>query len=523
MEVIVRNLHDQITEKQLESFFRQILDKLGIKTFNCQKLRSKGVATVTILDLGKARQFLKIHGQTQPGHKGFTSVQKKLYRLDRPIFCSKSNNDPDDFLLLTLKKEESDRYAASQSRKPKIVPGKENEPPMPRENKRGFDTSSMKCGQWTYVGSDLAFMTYFQDRRKGRMVFGYRSILVKLTFERSDEAHAFELPSQQVEIPYNSVQSFTVGPKSNPCITFLLAEAPKVFESLNTKSADSNGINLEAALQNLDLRRQSQTFTRKRITAINQAHEIVVAGCLCYRFRLSSSADVEAVQALKCFPEIPNSISWNTSAITRVSFAGQSTSLNAALTGTKYARMPFELKFQMQKLAQNGYLGPAKVVELLAVVSRHLEKHKATTVVDSVRSLFGQIPFPGPETEASDLSIETLSDLLIENQESILRSYSYSSRLEEQYDHIASVHKATVTPAGVYLYGPEPETKNRVLRKYSDFPTHFLSVSFLDEHGEPLRFDRQTSGADIYHERFKTVLESVINIAGRPYEVGCPV
>ena len=507
MEVIVRNLPEQATENQVNKFFRNILDELEIKTYSCQKLKSRGMATITILDKGKARQFLKVHGQTEPGPRGFASVLVKLYYMGRPVNCSISkNNPPNEFILLSLRKQESDRYAASQSKKPKIVQGRGDENRRPGKSQRAFDISSLKCGQWSYLGADLAFITYSQERKKGRVIFGPRSLFVKLW------PHAPNLPLQQVEFPYSCVQSMTIGPDTNPSITFSLLEAPKLFENLDSDI-------IEIALRRLNISKRSQDFTRKRITALSKEHETVVSSCLCYRIVLSNAADIAGVRALRRFPEIPDNISWDTSEVTTTTFAAEMTALHSALSGSRYSSLPFDLKFQMQKLAQNGYLSPARVVKLLAVVAGHVKARDPRVVTQSVRTLNGQIPFAGPATEALDLSLDTLAQMLVENQESIIRGETYVPDLADQYDHIASVHKAMVTPTGVYLDGPEPEVKNRVLRKYSSFPNYFLSVSFLDEDGEPLRLDRRTSGKDIYHERFKKVLQGVINIAGRGFEV----
>ena len=507
MEIIVRNLHDQVTENQVNKYFRKVLGNLGIKTYYCQKLKARGMATVTILDVAKARQFLQIHGQSEPGPRGSASVQAKLVHMGRQINCSLSkNNPPDEFLLRTLRKEESDRYAANQSKKPNIVPGKVDENRRPGNNRRAFDISSFKCGQWDYVGADLTFVTYTQGRKKGRMIFGPRSLFIKLW------PLAPNSPLQQVEIPYRTVQSMTLGPNTNPSITFALSEAPKFFENLDTDI-------LEVALRRLDISKASQGFKRKRITALNEEHETVVSSCLCYRIILSNVVDIAGIRALRHFPEIPDSIPWNTSESMKISFAAQMTALKSSLIGSRYRNLPFELKFQMQKLAQNGYLSPAKVVELLAVVAGHAKERDVKVVTQSVRTLQGRIPYAGPATEALEVGLDTLTQILVENQESILRGETYVPDLADQYDHIASVHKATVTPTGVYLYGPEPEVKNRVLRKYSGFLNHFLSVSFLDEDGEPLRLDRQTSGKDIYHERFKKELQGMVTIAGRGFTV----
>ena len=503
MEVIVRNLHDQITEKQVENYFRPVLGNLGITTFHCQKLRGKGCATITILDKSKGQKFLQLHGQTKPGAQGFMLVQRKLLHLGRPVNCDLSRKAPDEYLIESLKKEENDR------RKPKIVPGRVETRAI-GTTQRAFDIAELHCGRWTYVSDHLAFSTYSSERRTGRIIFASRSLLIKL------EAQIPSLPSHQIEVPYGSVESFTIG-SNHPSLTFSLSEAPKIFENLAHNPTD-----LEAALQQLTLRAVKQKITRKRISAISNSHERVVASCLCYRLVLSRPSDVRLIQSLKAFPEIPSSIMWNTAITSRASFAVQMTELNNALTGRTYSAMPFDVKFQIQKLAQNGYLSPSRVTKLMPTVSNHLLHKETAIVASSLRSLALQIPFAGPDAEASEFSLTNLEKALSQSETSVYEEDLFSQRLANQHDHISMVHKAMVTPAGIYLYGPEPEIKNRVLRKYSAYPNHFLSVSFLDENGEQLRFDRQTSSQDIYYRRFMQVLKGVINIAGRGYEVSHP-
>ena len=529
MEVIVRNLPDQLTEKQVDNFFRGVLEKLGIHTYFCQKLKGRGCATITILDAMKARKFLSVHGQTDPGSRGYAKVQLKLQHKGRQIYCSRSNKDPDEHILLSLKKEESDRYAL-QIRKAKIVPAKVEDSNSKSAKPRAWSISELLCGQWTYDGPDLMFASYFREVRKGRVVFGQRTLRINLDPQGRNN------PKHQIEIPYNSIQSFTTGHKANPCITLSLSEAPRFFEQLED---DSTGVsdmqrmlqamaissNSAAAMQaqkmlrDIRIRDPTPQYKRKRINALNSIHQEVVASCLCYRLVLLNANDIAGIIALKRFPMIPGSISWSTSITQRPPFTRQMTALKAALTEGTYSILPFGLKFQLQKLAQNGYLSPTAVLGLLSVVYRHLQEANVAVVIQSVRNLFGWIPFAGPDVESSELSLETLTEFLDQAKISILREKSYSNGLADRYEHIASIQKAMVTPAGVYLYGPEPEVVNRVLRKYSAFSDHFLSVSFLEEDGEPLRLDRQTSGEEIYHGRYKSVLQTGINIANRQYEV----
>jgi len=501
MEVMVRNLPDQVTENKLDSFFRPFLNTFGIHTYHCARLRSSGCAKLTILDPIKGRQFLAIHGQTVPGRQGFGKTKVGLRYMGRPVNCCISKDAPDPWLLKSLRKDESDRYAAKQSRKPDIVP-----PAKVEEQVRAFDINNLACGQWQHDGYHLAFATHFQEYRPGRLVFTNRSVFVKLYPTNASTIH-------QLEIPYYSITSFVTGSTSDPSLTFSLSEAPKLFRMENTLEDVTN------AFQNMGFKKPSQQGNqRTRIMALCKSHEIVVSSCLCYRFVLSVHSQIRLVQNLRRQAEIPQSINMGTSTIMTTPFAAQMTNLNSALATGKHGALPFDLKFQMQKLAHNGYLAPSAVVQLLPFVRLHLGD--GLTIVKAVRRLFTQIPYAGPETEASDLSLDTLTELLKQNIEIVVREQASALELSEQYDHIASIHKATITPTGVYLYGPDPEVKNRVLRKYSDFPNHFLSVSFLDEDGEPLRYDRQTSNDEIFDVRFKKFLEgSFINIGGRGYDV----
>ena len=255
---------------------------------------------------------------------------------------------------------------------------------------------------------------------------------------------------------------------------------------------------------------------RKRVASLDQAHGTVVAACLCYRFLLQNPADIWAVQSLKIFHEIPSQISYPTPVVQGPAFAGQMSVLNHTLA--TFQSVPFDLKFQLQKLAQNGSLAPYKVSELLIAINKHITPENAKAFVDAVFQLYGQIPFPGPDTEASAHSLSALMEQVIENRDHIDNGQSFKDNWE-QYEHLILVHKATVTPTGIYLSGPQPEVKNRVLRKYAHFPNYFLSVSFSEEDGENVRHDRQTSNEEIFQKRFKTVLQGTINTAGLGYQV----
>lgn len=504
----MRNLPDQITEKQVEQFFRPYLTRLSIATFCCRKRRNQGVATITIADVKKAETFLLQHGQTKPGREGHDKVRHKLFHLRKPINCFRSDNPPDKFLLQSLEQEEKRKPHTSESRKTK-----EGSKKFKGLQKR-FDIVSLDCGQWDYDKGPLIFMSYFRERRKGAMTFLKRLLRIDL------DPTSPSLPRHRLEIPYDIVQSITTGSPADPAVTISLFESPRLFEDLTTPAVDAilqamNGL----SIRNQPKRKQQQAAKRKRISAISKSHEIIVSSCLCYRLVLQNSTEIRNIQALKEITEIPQSIYWDTSSRLMNNFPARMTLLNRALAGQAFDSLSFEVKFQFQKLVQNGHLPPITVIELLKEVNFKFKGVDEVTLAASVRKLQHQIPFAGPHTDPIELSVQNLTTRLVENKESVERESLYSAGLVKKHEHLALIHKAIVTPTGTYLLGPDLEMKNRVLRKYSAFSNYFLQVSFQDENGEPLRYDRQTSNEDIYHQRFKKVLEGVILIAGRGYEV----
>lgn len=444
MDIIVRNLPDSITETQVQKLFRPYLAKLSIGAFRCRKLK-KGFATITIADIRKAKTFLELHGQDGLGRENFNKVKQKIFHLKRPINCSQSNQTPDPYLLRSLEKE-SEKL---ESRKTRTVTGR-------AENlQRKFEITSLACGQWGYSGKNLVFQVQFQDFRMGTMIFGNQFLIIDLK-----PAHRSQ-PGHRLEIPYYDLQFFTTGEISNPAVTFSLYAPPKLLENLTTPD-DESGLALR--MGNMSVRKPRHTFKRKRIMALNKGHEVVVSSCLCYRLKLQWPNEVSLLKALKRVRGIPESIPWNTNEIATFNFAAQLSRLNMVLGGRAYEHVSFGVKFQFQRLAQNGYLPPTTVVDLFQNSFRYPSNIDDASMIASVRKLASELPYAGPQTEASELSLKTLSDFLTVYQESSARE-GYYSDLAEKYEHIALIHKAAVTPAGLLLLGPDPEVINRVIRK----------------------------------------------------------
>lgn len=477
MDIFVHNLAYAATEKEVKDFFQVVLRNFGIHTFHFQKLQSGGCAIITIIDTSRAELFLRVHGQETSGERGFKYVAQKLHHFGRQVQCRLSNTGPDPFYIRTLAKEENDRRAAT-SRQSLVVPGI-TRASRPEPTRRALEISQIECGKWDYLSENLTFSSEFSEWRRGRILFTGHNVFIKLV-PLGPEAAA-----HQMEIPFNSIDSFTIGPQSNPCITLSLSEAPSFYEADKSVGEAMSALDLRPQISKSANRIPNQNSMRNRVSALETRHQDVVASCLCYRFMMLNPLDLEHVRRLRRFPEIPASIYWNTNSISKQSFKKEMDHLNSALAGDKYSMMSFDMKFQLQKLGQNGCLPPPKVMDLAEIALQHLvQGTEGKIVATALQRLASQIPFAGPDTQAADLELAALARLLCDAEEALLYDENHIVTLADQYDHILNVHKAIVTPTGIYLYGPEPEVKNRVTRKYSQFPNHFLSVSFRDENGE---------------------------------------
>ena len=502
MEVFVRNLPDQTTEKQAQKYFRPILAELSINTFHCQKPKGKSFAKLTLPHRWQGARFLQQHGQTKPGREGFNLVQKKLFHMDRPVNCSESNNIPDPFLLQSLCKEENDRKLVKDDHRHETKHTRAQRP------RKVFSISGVDCGSMDYVNHKLGFMTHFQQHRAGILIFGHRCVIVNL--EPLDRAS----PTNQIEISYQSIESLIIGNSQRPFVTFSLYEPPKIFEKQDSPE------DITATFQELFPQSpigKPRLSPRLRVMSLGRGHETVVGMCLCYRIRVESD-DIYAFRTLKRLPGHPDTIQWDVPDFDGSPLLTQMTCLHNDMLWNNYSEFTFEAKFQFQRLAQNCYLPPYKVNDLMRLV-RLSSAYASPLLAASIRRLSSQIPFAGVDAEAFDLSVKSIHQTLQRNQQSVIHEQEYTKDIAAEYGHITNIHKAMVTPTGIYLDGPVPEVKNRVLRKYAAYSDYFLQVSFLDENGEPLMYDRLTSLSSIYHNRFKKILEGAIRIAGRGYEV----
>ena len=114
MDIFVRNIPNQASAKNLESFFRDEFRPFRIHEFSCHKPRGRGYAIVTVLDAAKAQAFLKIHGEVSLQSLKQLRTPALKY-MDRQLLCAPSKHKPDEVLLQTLRKDAKDKMCQTRS------------------------------------------------------------------------------------------------------------------------------------------------------------------------------------------------------------------------------------------------------------------------------------------------------------------------------------------------------------------------------------------------------------------------
>ena len=492
MEVHVHSVPKQTTENGLKKFLKPKLLSLSIQVFDCRKPRGKDFAKLTFLNAGDGNRFLAHYGQAKP--KLFPRIvpqvqPAKLVFHNQPIYCEQSRYRANSQLLRCLQKEAKDLES-------KALAGGESFREQTVANPT-FDVSAVSCGTWTYVNSNLAFSSEYQLSGRGEAKFKESTMILK--FESGE----------RIDIRYSSTVAMTTDDGPEPSLTFTMQEAPKFFRKMDMFDIFL-GLGLEAR----------RGPTQERLSGFDEGHKSVAGICLVYRLKLSRKASGEiasAFQTLRKARGMPPMIDHPT----EVCLAGESYAIGLdklkAELATLTDGLPFLVAFQVQRLTQNGFLSPHQVSLLLPEISCMTQRSTIKVCVSAIRRFSNKIPFPGSEIDAKQFDVETLVEQLrICEEQSKIFPDDVVAGLNS--GNIAIIHRVSVTPAGIYLYGPEPETNNRVLRKYSGHHENFIRVQFSDEDGEPVRFGADVSNDEIFNVRFRKILREGIDIAGRTFE-----
>lgn len=296
---------------------------------------------------------------------------------------------------------------------------------------------------------------------------------------------------ERVDFPYSAVKSIMTEDAPSPSITFALIEAPRFYKVTN-----------EDALQQVTMKFSELSFNRRdgnqrsRVSSLGEDHAEFVGSCFVYRIGLNGASKElqKPLQNLKFAPGIPPIIHQHVNVRHPIkSPLAMQKALTARLINP--TSVPWKLTYQLQRLAMNGFLTSTQILEFLPEIQKVHARSGASVATAAVRKLYTQIPYPGLEVEADEFNLQSLVGQLRSNEDQVKKEESVSS-VDGSFktsENLAMIHRVMITPSGFYLYGPDPEPMNRVLRKYPKHHEFFLRVQFAEEDGEPVRFNPRVS------------------------------
>ncbi|KAK3935151.1 RNA dependent RNA polymerase-domain-containing protein [Diplogelasinospora grovesii] len=500
MEVFLRGLPPHLTDRSLQSQLEPVLDKLNIRLYSCEKYNRKPYGKITFLHKRDGLKFLSRHGEedlpADPTRSLFSRQPKKRARLfltNKDVLCSLSRHEPNPLALRAIEHEaDQQRTQGSSTKKRSAVELSVNE---------------LSCGHYCYLDGRLTFISEWQHRALGSAKFGKRNLILK--FGQLEVRVSFQ---SIIEMLWSEDGSVAVTLSSVPAF-FGPSEISEILDASDSDSPPPD--------------------QRLRLPALDREHGRVSMYCLAYRFKVAQLqtqrgrdefyASFQRVKETQFFNvtkyELPQK---RPSDANLPPFSDAVTALKDELGGyTRNNSLPFGLLFLLQALVHNGYLHPATVSSLAKrLVSAFSEAKRRgeqqPVSVDAFKKLFQWINFPAPNID--DIT-QFEADGIMDYLESVEEDLRKGRAVREEFHNVPNltrIFRATVTPTQITLHGPEPETKNRVLRKFPDHQDYFVRVQFCDEDGQDLAFRPEISLEKVY-QRFKSVLAKGISVAGRVY------
>lgn len=513
MEVYMANLPADLSQYQLQKSLREMVTALKIQDWTCQKFPRKTNGTIAFLRPFDGEVFLRQHGEiatTLFDRQGRPRMKARLVIMGTYVYCRRSYHDFDPLMLRSLQRE------ATERRNTETMPEAQKHPD------EVFAVYALACGYLDFNrGGKLAFSPEVIWRcPSGIAKFSKDELLI--TYELST------ITKIRVEIPYRIIES--ILPSTAPTtLTMTLLEPPRFYDVTKPDLATSfAGLQINQGFNALKP-------TRRRLTELpdgpgdyNRAkHGTLIGQCLVYQLVISPQEFRQKLQSLRqteILPIYPSVYNFPQGSPTKnPSFNEGMRQFHEGIQQL-VTLMKFEILFQVQALVDSAYILPWIGLDLL----KRLHKHSTTNTAAqprqgypisglAIKNLFQQMPFPGPDADPLWFDADELIKQLEENESEIRLGLTKDLISEKARTNLTMVYKARVTPTHVSLHGPEPEAKNRILRKFETHVDRFIRFQFSDEDGQDIRFNGKFSSDAIY-ERFLFVLNKGVQIGGRKYD-----
>ncbi|XPS68550.1 RNA-directed RNA polymerase [Ascochyta lentis] len=500
-----------VNHVQLQMFLKDKLVDFGILAYDIFKKPGNQWALLTVAREENGERFIR-HFQTRA----------KLVLKGRYLRCKKSNKkgQPEALKVMSLLNKEENM--TKKPLKPSLPTSELSQP--------HFSFLSMTTGVWDYdhLGK-LVFDQKYQDHRRGTIIFGKTALVIYL--ESRANANTEIDSNCRIDIPYgileHTIPSNEAGGQG--ALTLTLKSPPKIYRIVSTDSLHlytNTEPSMMAQMPNmnalfLDVSRFQRTPSLHRLCALQRRFDKSAALCMVYKLQFPKLQTMRyAWNFIRDFA-VPDMDLWRTTISQKrtQSIEKDYQALEAALADVTNAHINFAIAYQMMALVLEGTVSPANMLELIPGVCDLAQRYGSTKTAAGVSNLAQQIPTPTPHVNGNNYSTKAVIEMVEANISEVQLDVgnSLGTSKSKKYQHLALTYKATVTPTGLVLRGPEWGVSNRVLRRYANHTECFMRVFFADEDGLSVFHDPRSSQDDVYG-RFRDVLRNGITIAGRTFE-----
>jgi hypothetical protein len=496
-DVFITGIPLRLGERRLKKDLEPYCQRIGVHACDVHLVRSRpgglACALLTLPSIQYVNTFIDCYGSRRP------KIQITVAGLS--VHCRRSDRPVRDIhMVLSLVQQQLDALTqqADAVRNPKHKTTRHND---------SFSISGMQCGAWaTDTMNDT--VTVFNHRycldRPGKLHFRPQSIIIEVDKIQTLSLGAGPVVQRYVLlIHYHNVVQILTDSKTE--VFFSLAYGPKIYRHVTSVHAIFG-----------------EQLGRERVAGIDPEHEAYAGFSMIYKVRLRNDEDHQRVLRLSKkagIPPInPKSIM---SLPPAVEFADAFSIVVGELQNS--SAYPFKAAFQLNALVSNGILPPESVLKLLPRV-RALASEVGSDITGEVLRSFVEEDFANVSTldNPQRASAKNLLSMLNYRVE-IVRKYltkNYLDRQKERESTMEYVHRALITPTGVFFYGPRWEASNRVLRKYEGYQDYFLRVQFCEEDAEQFLHEPRVTADRIlkqFLERLDPAKKMPLVIAGRRY------
>lgn len=508
-DIFISGIPYQVSEfhlrKQLEPYCRNV----GIHSFYLHLIRGRNspCAILTLPTKELATLFIQCYGRLSSQGQPRLSISIN----GKPIFCSHSRTAPRDLFIVKSLVESQNQLKEEGERRAQAAASATRD-----KSQRRFDILGFECGAWA-TEAVTSLSTTFNPRyvliRPGTLSFRPQSILIDIELSPPDPSSPYPAllardlagpgspPAAErctMVIYYSSVAEICTDSRRH--VFFALYTAPRIYFNRKTTTPQLG-----------------ERLSRERISGVEVEHVAYAGFSLVYKFSLANPADHANFMRLGkragIPPIYPKSV---VSEPARTSFIDAFTQLVSLLQ--EPGLFPFRPAFQLNALVSNGIVPPETVQGLLPRVRRLVLDVGDVVAAEILKRLvMDDLGRSGSSTRDALQVLEQRIALMLP-----AFTRAHLDEEEERHGDMAYVHRITITPTGVFSYGPRWEASNRVLRHYKDYQDYFLRVQFCEEDGDQFQHEPRVSADRILRDQFLQPLDAstggALVIVGRRFQ-----